>query len=424
MPVPFAPRLRPGVRLAAAVALAGALVAVGEAAVAAHVAARAALDEAVRSVADHARHLPAPPPGGVLAPAQVRGVAAHEGYRWAAVLGADGSWTAAASPHAGPAPGVAVPQASTWTLHTPPGRAAAHATPSGILVAAPLPGGGELVVALDQAALGERAAATRDPLVAVIVLGGLLCLPLTWLAGGRSLVVRMRAAVHASRTDATTGFPDGRALAEDLAARIARPAGPAPVPASSRWSSPESGERSGGHGTALVLVALRGLAEVADTDGPAARADLARRAAAAAAAEVADADCGPWRVYTLDGDRLAVLVGLDSDAAGVLADRVRSAIGGVAEPLSADVAHACLDDARPDAESVVIAAEQALASARERRALVELFAAVARQREAARRVPRSLRLPETTPGGPDERPGGGPDGEPDIWDLDWLDGGA
>lgn len=413
-PGPAVPRRhrRPAVRLAAAVLLAATVVAVGEGALAAHLSARATLAELVTRLSADARSLPEATSAGE-DPAEVaRGVAvldrlrSRESLDDVTVLARDGRVLLRPDGASGGSDPAAGQQAAVDArAATAAGRAVTSVRGEEITITVPDARGRRVLrVSLDAEVLRARAARTRTPLLAVIGLGALICLPLTFVAGGTRLVRDLRRSRHAELTDPSTGLANSRALAEDV---------PAAVEA--------AGERTRPLG--LVLVEVNGLTAVTDADGQTA-ADALRAACARVLSDAATHAGG--RAYRLDDGRWAVLGTLDVVGAAQTADRIRAEVAAVASPLSADAAGAVLDHRCPDAESLLIGAEQALAAARERRALVELFAAMSTHLTASSpgsaggRATTWVRLPEgdgtTTASGSE-----GPDPETDIWDLDWFD---
>jgi GGDEF domain-containing protein len=174
------------------------------------------------------------------------------------------------------------------------------------------------------------------------LIGVVLAVPLTFLLGGRSLVVRYAAALRDLAVDDVTGVRSRRAFGTDL---------PAAVATAAREGRPLT----------LALVELTNVGGAVDLFGRR-RAEALIREAAASLDPGSGAQAATYR---LAGEVFAVvLAGVGPDAAFEITDGLLGRLSRSAAPLSAVGGLATLDARCPDTELLLVGASAALDEAR------------------------------------------------------------
>ncbi len=221
----------------------------------------------------------------------------------------------------------------------PGGQGAAEAVGQ-ITVAVPVMLGGEpfaLEVQRDDTELRESVDALRRVVLMTLASGLVLVLPLFYLVGGRALASSHRDAVEGSTTDGLTGLGNHRLFHDDLRRAVST---------AHRHHRPLT----------LVLVDLDGFKQVNDTRGHA-HGDQVLSAVGAVLSEPRDGD----RAYRIGGDEFALLLA-DTDTEGALhmAERVRARVEHEVGEVTTSIGLASLAVSRPDAPSLLLAADEAL----------------------------------------------------------------
>ncbi len=198
-----------------------------------------------------------------------------------------------------------------------------------------------LVVVSEPGALARQLADIRWILLATLVLGVPLGLPLFFLVGGRSLTARHSKAINQSSRDALSGVGNHRAFHEEMRRMVAV-------------------AQRRDHRLALLLVDLDHFKQVNDTHGHR-RGDalLAQFGGVLLSGRTGDV---PFRV---GGDEFAVLLP-DTDAAeaAVVAERIRARVEAEIPGVTASAGVAQLGVPAPDAETLLASADVALYDAK------------------------------------------------------------
>jgi diguanylate cyclase (GGDEF)-like protein len=189
----------------------------------------------------------------------------------------------------------------------------------------------------------EQVADLRRVLLTTLTLGLLLALPVFYAVGGRGLRARHEEALQTSTTDALTGLRNHRSFHEGLRTQL-------------------DAARRHGRPLTLLLVDLDGFKQVNDTHGHR-RGDTVL---AGVGVVLRDARSGDL-AYRIGGDEFALLLpDTDTCSAGVVAERVRSAVEAAGLGVTTSIGLAGLGVAAPDAESLVRSADAALYDAKRR----------------------------------------------------------
>lgn len=208
---------------------------------------------------------------------------------------------------------------------------------TGARLSAAVLGAASVVALLEAVAL-----ASAWPMIAVLAVGAVLAVPLTFLLGGSGLVRRHAEALRDLAVDDLTGAWSRRAFGTDLPSAVTAAA-------------------DAGRPLTLALVELTNVAGAVDLFGRRRAEALIREAAAGLDPQTGAAPS----TYRLAGEVFAVVLpGVGPEAAFEVVDGLLGRLARSAAPLSAVGGLATLDARCPDAETLLVGASAALDEAR------------------------------------------------------------